>query len=423
MSYTAPIQPPGKTIRFLMKQRHFAEFWVATLHYNLTYWLHILVIQLLMYDITQSNTWVGAASFALMLPTALITPAAGVMADRFRRKTIVNVTVAVLGTVVGLFGMLYGIGELTPMLIILLCIALGVNDGVQLPPWQSMVPQMVSSDILPDALRFYQVQYTSALALGPLLGAMLLKFLGFGHLFIINTTIIFMVLVVMMRIKIIEPPPLPEAEQKTPLQGFKEGVSYVKAHRNLMFVIGGIFLVSFFGWPMVQVAAGLAQEVYSTGELGVAGFITASGAGAAVGVMLMFWRGERTSRSRMALAGMMLYSVGLLLTAATSIYWLGLTGFVLVGASHMLVGMSLYTALQVQVAERIRGRVVSLHLIGVFCGISLGSLTAGALGDVFGPQMVYLGAGLVMASMTFILMLNPGLLHLLNQKLLKSQPS
>ena len=68
------------------------------------------------------------------------------------------------------------------------------------------------------------------------------------------------------------------------------------------------------------------------------------------------------------------------------------------GAAHMIHGVTLSTSLQLQLDEEYRGRVMSLWLMSLFGGLSLGSLVGGALADQFGIRNVIAGGAVVLLS-------------------------
>jgi len=148
---------------------------------------------------------------------------------------------------------------------------------------------------------------------------------------------------------------------------------------------------------MVMIAAGLAKDEYLVGETGLAGFITAVGVGSIIASAFLIARGDDFLRSQMTMIGFWIYAAGLVLTSLTETYIIGLAGFFLMGYAHVTIAISANTTVQIQVAEAVRGRVVSIYLVGVFGGIPLGALVGGTVGDLVDLRLVYLGAGLFMA--------------------------
>ena len=396
----------------VFEHRDFAYFWVAALVSNSAQWMQQLAVPFLVFDITDSNTWVGATAFAQLVPAFVINPAAGVIADRVNRRLVLIVTLVAQGIVSAAFATLWAIDGLTPWGIIILSAAQGITSGFQIATWQSFVPLLVPPEKLLTAVRLNSTQFTAARALGPLAGAGLLAFIGIGSVFVINSATFFVLIAVVATVSPRIAQPLSQGQ--SPVAVFKEGLRYVRARRPLVLAIMVGFCISFFGQSLVQIAAGLAKGSYGVGETGLAGFITAVGVGSIIASGFLIARGDDFRRSHTTVAGFVLYSIGLVLTSLTGDYLVGLTGFFFMGCAHVTIAISVNTSVQIQVAEKVRGRVVSIYLMGIFGGIPLGALVGGRLGDIIDLQFVYLGSGIFMAAIALLAGLVPNGVRLLD---------
>lgn len=410
-----PPKPPAGSVSSwtsVFRYRDFTYFWTAALISNSAQWMQQLAVPFLVFEITDSNTWVGATAFASLIPALLMNPAAGVIADRVARRLVLIMTLIAQGMIAGSFAILWAIDELSPWRIIILSLAQGTASGFQIASWQSFVPMLVPPEELLTAVRLNSSQFTAARALGPLGGAGLLAFIGFGAVFVVNSATFFLLIAVISTVsprEVLQP-----ASKEMAFAVFKEGVNYVRSRAPLMLAILLGFSISFFGQALVQIAAGLAKEDYLVGETGLAGFITAVGVGSILASGFLITRGDDFPRSTMTIIGFCIYSIGLILTSLTSSYLVGLTGFFLMGYAHITIAISVNTAVQIQVAEEIRGRVMSIYLMGIFGGIPLGAFVGGSLGDLIGLKLVYLGSGIFMAAIALISRFGLGRLRLLN---------
>jgi len=59
-------------------------------------WAHKLAVAWLAWELTKSSFWVGAVAFAELLPALIVTPYAGVIADRHDRR-LISIVSQVLG--------------------------------------------------------------------------------------------------------------------------------------------------------------------------------------------------------------------------------------------------------------------------------------------------------------------------------------
>ena len=85
----------GQTSLRALKHRDFAVIWWCALISNSGQWLQQVALPFVVYDLTESNAWLGRVAFANMLPALFLTPLAGVVADRVPRRLILLFTTVV----------------------------------------------------------------------------------------------------------------------------------------------------------------------------------------------------------------------------------------------------------------------------------------------------------------------------------------
>ncbi len=376
-----------------LKHRDFALFWSAALISNAANWMQQFTVPFIMYDMTASNTWVGAAAFTSLFPAVGLAPVAGVLADRFSRQRVMALTLCVHTLACAAFALLWMTGQLTPWRILGLNLVIGIALGIQASSWQALVPLLVPASSLLSAIRLNSAQFTASRAIGPLAGAALLKFVGAGSVFIANAATYALLIVVIVAVR-----PREVAQPVGQRLGafLRAGFSYVRRRSSLLQAVVTGFVMAYFGGALLHLAAGLAIEDYEVGETGLAGLITAAGVGSVVGSALIIAYGDRVNRSLLARWGLALYAAAALVAVATTSYPVGLAGYFVSGVAHVCVAISMNSAMQSQVAEDMRGRALSLYIMGVFAGWPLGALVGGWIGDHLGLRLVFALNGLML---------------------------
>ena len=114
----------------------------------------------------------------------VLTPVAGVLADRLPRRLILIVTQLVQAAAAFALWLLYLSDSLTAWRIVGLVFVGGIAGGFQMAAWQAFVPTLVPRSQLVEAVRLNSLQFTVSRALGPSIGAMIGELLGYrpGHL-------------------------------------------------------------------------------------------------------------------------------------------------------------------------------------------------------------------------------------------------
>ena len=96
---TVPRGPHGQFAP--LRHGSFARFLAANTVCNVGQFLQGLAVPFLINQLTDSNTWVGAAAFASLIPAVVSTPISGTLADRVDRKRILLAAYALQMAITG----------------------------------------------------------------------------------------------------------------------------------------------------------------------------------------------------------------------------------------------------------------------------------------------------------------------------------
>jgi MFS family permease len=401
-----------------LRHRDFAIFWTTALVSNSAAWMQMVAVPALLWKLTKSSTWLGGASMAALLPAVLLTPLAGVLADRISRRLILIVTQNGQMVFAFAFWVLYLLDQLSPWRILFLLCGSGLIAGIQVAAWQSFVPTLVPREDLVDAVRLNSVQFQAARAIGPGIGALALSLFGIGTAFLLNavTFVPVVLAVVIARPRQVIAPSAGEPIRRALAEGFH----YTWQRSALRRAVVTGLAVSAMGQMVTALAAGVAGDVYGhEGTNGTAGLIAALGAGSLVSGLYILARGDRTPRSRLAIGGLVVYVVGILLLPLTTLYGVGMIGYAVCGLAHIPVATSLNTFVQSAVPDEIRGRVLSFYLLGVMIGMPTGALVLGRVGDIIGLRETLLLDGLAFAVFLTVIVLRFGRLRFIDQESLE----
>src|SRR5512134_664233 len=92
----------------VLRNRNFAVFFGAAMVSNSGTWMQQVAVFALIYDLSgHRGTWLGLVSLASSLPMIVLTPVAGVLADRLPRRVILTVTQLVQAAAAFVLWLLY----------------------------------------------------------------------------------------------------------------------------------------------------------------------------------------------------------------------------------------------------------------------------------------------------------------------------
>ena len=386
---------PSSPFRAL-SHRGFRLFFIGVSIATTGQFMQSLAVPFYVNELTDSNTWVGASAFAVLVPSLIMTPVAGIWSDRISRKAILFGSFWMQLVVATAYLVLYLAGALNPWLIIGLQLVVGAASGFQWAPTQAMTALLVPPEDLVSAVRFVSLSFTAGRALGPGLAGLILWLWSPGPAFAITIVGFAIGLMYMAPIRLRPAEPI---EQEPFLVQFSRGVAYIWRRPAMRLVMTASFIVASLGAVFAfALVASVADDVFSLGDGGL-GWLTATfGFGSMMAALYVTRYGDRHARSRVEMAAVGVYAVGVLVTGATSWLVVGLLGYLIFGAGHMAHGVTMNSALQVQVDEQFRGRVMSVWLMSVLSGLPIGAFIGGFLGDLVSMRFVVLVYGGLLAA-------------------------
>jgi predicted MFS family arabinose efflux permease len=387
--------------RDLLRERSFVVYFFASFVSNIGTFMQSLGVPFVLYRLTGSNAWVGAGVLANWAASLVVTPAAGLISDRLNRRVILMWSNAVqLIAAAGLW-LLAQRDALTPWRMLAPLVLGGLAAGFQYAPSQALLPLLVPHEHRVAGMRMFNVQFTLARAIGPALAGLVLKAWGVRTTFAVNALSFVAVLVALLFVRERKTPQL-KAEGESRGQ-FLDGARYLLRRRAMTRGILTAFMIALCGSGTVQLAAGIAPEIFHVDSNRLGLLVAAFGLGASAASVCLLLAGARWRRSVAALFGGICYAAGILVVVSSHSFAIGALGFAIMGTGHVCGGTSISTSLHAQVDEQYRGRLTSFYLIALLGGSPIGALLWGALGDAIGLRVALCcSAGLLLGYLAFV---------------------
>ena len=384
------------TIRSL-RHRNFQLFFSGQLISLIGTWMQNVAQSWLVYRLTGSSLLLGTVSFAGQIPVFPMAPLAGMVADRWNRRTIVIITQTASMVLAFLLAALTLTKRITVWEIVLLAALLGVVNAFDIPARQSFLVEMVGREDLMNAIALNSSIFNSARIIGPGIAGILVASIGEGWCFFANAVSYIAVIAGLFMMKI--PPRQAERAIKSAFDHIAEGFRFVRKTapiRALLLILG---LVSLVGMPYTVLMPVFAKNVLhgDATTLGVLG--SASGIGALIGALAL------ASRTRVHGLGRWVWiacaSFGAFLILFSLSHWYAASALLLVpvGFSLMTQMGATNTLVQSMVPDRLRGRTMAVYSM-MFMGMApLGAILAGAAADRIGaPTTVAVGGAISIAA-------------------------
>src|SRR6266702_4936918 len=267
-----------RTFRSL-STRNYRLFATGQVVSNTGTWVQRVAQDWLVLELTHgSGTALGIATGLQFLPQLLFSLWGGVIADRYRKRTILLTTQAIMGMLALILGILALTGVVAVWQVYLLAFALGLVAVVDNPARQTFVAEMVGSEGMANAIALNSATFNLARIAGPAVAGLVIGAVGTPIAFLLNAASYGAVLVGLKLMRVSELRPLARAP-KAPGQ-LRETFRYVRARPDLWLTLVLVFFVATFGMNFQVTGALMSKGVFHTGaaEFGLASAAFALGA-------------------------------------------------------------------------------------------------------------------------------------------------
>ena len=325
-----------------------------------------------------------------------MSPLFGVWVDRLDvQRAIIVVQGVNFGVMAGFFGF-YVMGWLTPVTMIVLTLISGIALAANHPMRMSLSPRLVPRGMVASVVTIVAINFNVARTLGPALGGVLIAWLGVGATLLVQAVLIVPFIFALGRLEV--RPSRKEGVSQEPF-GKALGLGLLQVWNNAVIwramVIGGALATVARG--VLEILPPLADGVFQRGPEGLGVLLTATGLGAVCGGFFKAVLPPQSPGSVPILTQVVIV-LGLLMVAALGAVsaWPVALG-IAAGIAFVttLSAISMQTAIQMELEDDMRGRVMSLWAVVVAGGASIGAGALGIAADIIGFQETLVFAGLV----------------------------
>ena len=373
-----------------LRYRNYRLLWGTTLLISGGNWLQQVTLGWLAYELTRSPLQVGIIMGLRTLPL-LLSPVAGVLADRFERRKILLIDQAVLVVLALVFATLLLLKREEAWHLYVFAVLVGLAWAMNNPVRQALVANSVPRSSLMNAVALNSVAFNSMRAIGPAIGGFFIVFLGPGVNFLLQAALYVLVFAMMVPYRPVYATADRREARGTPmLRSLGEGFRYV-AHEPTTLIITLVTLLmtlTMLSFVMSQLPV-YAAEVLGDREGGVYGLLLMSmGIGGLSGTLLMARFGGFERKGLLVIFGVAGSGAAILVLAQVSVLWQAMAVLVVQQAFIMMVMTTNNTIIQSITPDAIRGRVIGVYMMEIGM-MPIGGVTAGAIASRFGVETAF----------------------------------
>ncbi|MCW2759092.1 MAG: major facilitator superfamily 1 [Nocardioidaceae bacterium] len=344
-----------------------------------------------------ASTALGITTGLQFLPILLLSPYAGLVADRFPKRKLLQLSQGWMGVSALVLAVLALTGVVEPWMVFAVAFFFGIGAAFDAPARQSFVSEMVGPDDLANAVGLNSASFNLARLVGPALSGLLIAFFGSGVratglVILINALSYAAVIAALGLMRDSELTLLEKAPRGRGM--IRDGLRYVGGRADLKLVLFAGFFAGTFGMNFQMTSALMATQVFhkGPGEYGLLG--TTLAIGSLSGALLGARRDGRPRVWLVAMAGLSFgifeIALGLMpsyLTFAILTPFLGISLLTMLNAAN--------TTVQLSTPPAMRGRVMALYMMLIMGGTPLGAPIVGWVGATFGARWTMIGGGAI----------------------------
>jgi len=390
-----------------LRHRNYRLFLVGQVVSTIGTWMQTVALPWLALELTHNGFLVGLVLAAQFLPVLLLSPFAGEIADRYRKRTVLLITQSsfVLPPL-ALFA-LTATGQSQYWEIILAALATGAINALDVPCRQAFQVEMVGKQDLLNAIALNSSVFNASAVIGPSIAGILIALVGVPICFLINSVSYLAAIAALLLMRNL--PAETRHRDEEPLRTrLARGAAYARDEPVVGMLLIVVAVFSLFAMNRTTLMPLFADQVLHVGAHGFGFLLASMGLGSLTGALTLAFFPHLGANPRRQLWMAGIWIAALLEFSTSRIFAISLVTLFVAGYCQISFIAAANSRIQTLTPDHLRGRVMALYaeaLIGVG---PLGATQAGALATLFGaPWALAIGAVLAGAVVLAVRLLKP----------------
>ena len=383
----------------------YRRFWVARFLATFATLSMVVLIGYQTYDVARAQYGMGIKDASLMLgllgaaqfvPLFVLTPVAGVAADRFDRRRVVLFANLIDCAIALVLAFATAADALTLPLLFALAAAHGAARVFNGPALSAIAPNVVPPVLLPKAIALSSMGWQIGTVTGPAIG---------GFLFAESASLPYFVSAAMLLasgllISSVRPVrAVHKGPPRHPVRQIVDGFVFVRRERFLFGCITLDLFAVLLGGATAMLPV-FARDILAVGPEGLGLMRGAPAVGAALVAAWLSWRPLETNVGVKMLWAVAAFGAATVAFALSRSFALSMALLALLGAADMISVFVRNSLIQLNTPDAMRGRVSAISGLAISASNELGEFRAGLMAGVLGAvgAVAFGGAGAVVVT-------------------------
>jgi predicted MFS family arabinose efflux permease len=350
--------------------------------------LQLVALGIQVYDMTKRELDLGLLGLAEFLPAFLLVLITGSVADRFDRRVVGAVAVAV-EVLVSIALAVYAASDPTSVgPIFALVLVFGAARGFAAPATRALPPMVAAPAMLPRLVAFSSSTWQAAIIGGPVLGG-LLAGVSPAAAYLTAAALLACSVVALTLVRFRSPP---ERGERPSLQLALEGLRFVRRTPILLAAIALDLFAVLFGGAVALLPA-IGKDQLGVSEFWVGALRAAGGIGAVLTAMALAVRPVRRRVGRVLLGAVAVFGLGTILFGVTRSYPVAFLAMMILSGADMISVFIRGTIVPLATPNLMRGRVLAVEAVFIGASNELGAFESGVAGELLGAPLAVVVGG------------------------------
>ena len=357
------LQVETNKLKRVFRHRDFRLLWTGAFFSFIGSWIQNIAEGYLVYQLTKSEYLLGLVSFFGMLPVTLFGLFAGSLTDTLNKRVLLVITQSVFALSACFLAAATYFGFVQYWHIVVVALIVGTMGALDMPTRQSIISRVVPKEDLPVAIPINALTFNMARLVGPAVGGVLLALFGPAVCYFVNGlsffALIFAGLAIRADLKATarEPQPLKDL--------IFEGFLYTIRELRLRTIFVLEASVAIFGLFYLSQIPAIADKLFHLPKTGLWVSYLSVGIGSVSALVTVTTLAEKPVKATLLRLAISIIALSLLSLSFTQNVVLGYVVFACLGFASVMVFNTCNTLFQLLSPERLRGRVLSMHVWAV----------------------------------------------------------
>jgi len=390
-----------------LRHRNYRLFVTGQIISTVGTWMQSVAMPWLALELTHSGILVGLVLAAQFTPVLVAGPLGGLVADRYRKRSVLLVTQSLFTIPSFVLFALSATGHAQYWMVIVAAFATGAINTFDVPSRQAFVIEMVGRQDLMNAIALNSSVFNASAVIGPAIAGLVIAAVGVPICFLVNSVSYIAAIVAFLLMRNL-PHVVSRHHEQPVLKRIVEGAAYARREPVVGMLLIAVAVFSLFAMNRLTLIPLFADQVLHVGAHGFGFLLASMGLGALVGALTLAFSPTLGADPRRQFWMAMIWVVALLEFSISRVFVLSMATLFVAGYCQISFVATANNRIQTITPDHLRGRVMSLYAQALMGVGPLGSTQAGALATLLGaPWAMAIGAVIAGAVVLGIRILQP----------------